>query len=596
MRASLGLVGLAGCVIGSLVIFVVLSGAPSAQDADAGAEPVNQVSESFAAVDGQVSATAMDKAKSLADWMVANEWQQLSLTDRVALMRGLALRGRADDIVSVRWTGSVIAPGSGDYQFVMHYNDYYRGFCRLWIDNQLVVEATDFGDIQGGQLSFISTAVSLTQGTAVPIKVEFAHYPEASMPSIADPANAQTVTTLLWQSNNLPRQLVPPSAYVPPEGFAPSGATGIKGEYFSDKEFQQSLFTRLDSAIDLMTVSVSTTEYLTHYRDVRDDCFQTLLDPEFLASVSGDLAENYWANPVIADTLEYATTWQRAQYANWLLSHPDVLAADPGLFGDVFARLVTVPRDYRVQLLRTWAADRSLRALQIGFYPDQYTARNASYESLGHWFQEPLADDLIALATNHLKRADGSCRVELLRVLAYGAVNGKQSGWLRQQLLEQQEEIPFNSDARASWLLALAAMEEVAGGPPVRPNLAMPALTEARLIAQSNEMRFQILGQLVPRLISLGKFSDARSVLMTYASELQGAEQQADIQQWQSEADQLETQWDQFVQERYAAQKQSQAENRVAMLQQRLTRAERRGDAALAARYRDLIDQVNLQN
>lgn len=100
---------------------------------------------------------------------------------------------------SIRWTGYIVAPNTGNYKFCTETDDGSR----LWIDDVLVVDAwSDHGAIQ--YCSNPMAPVPLTAG--VPHRVRFEFYQNA----------AGSSSRLVWSSPTLPEQTVPASAFVIP--------------------------------------------------------------------------------------------------------------------------------------------------------------------------------------------------------------------------------------------------------------------------------------------------------------------------------------------------------------------------------------------
>lgn len=530
-----------------------------------------------------------EKANRLEQWMTSNNWADLPFDRRVKLMSGLGHRSEPGEILSARWTGSITPSATGDYTLVVHQNEFFRGTCRLWIGDALVVDASDIKEVCSGSAQLSSSPVSLTAGQSVSFKMEYAGEPLVWRTGPGAGDVAELITTLLWQSGETSPALLPASILSPPDGFGGGAMTGVKVEFFSDQAFEQLEFARLAGNVELASRVVSTNDQFDSHLAVCKNCYDTLTTNEFEAEVSADPVNNYWKNPDVGASLEFTGMDARKAYAEWLISHPSVLTADPGLLANVFARVASVPGDSRVSLLRAWAAERPLKPVEIGFYPDEYFEANASYEWLGRWLIGQNQQDLKTLAENDLKKADGTCRIELARVLAYGAVEGGLAGWLRQELIDQMDGVAASGDARSSWLVALACFDEVASGFPVRPNLTIANLQEAMLLAETDAMRFQVLGQYAPRLASIGKFSEATALLDQYADRFDGPDEAAMILDWRTKTQELQSSWSDLIVEREAAIAQSRKDEKIAMLEERLQRSEANGRTALAAKYRSMI-------
>ncbi len=539
---------------------------------------------------------AAQRAQALADWMESNEWKKLYLRRRVNLMVGLAQRGQWDRQAAVRWNGFIAAPASGTYHFQQLHNPYAVGDFRLWIGNQLVLDSRpEEAEQLGTESRYRSLPVSLIADQPVELRAEFVRTPDVLQPQLIGYFhNVQPVVALMWESEQLSQRLVAPDAYTPPEGFEPDSeqTTGLKAEFFSDPLFQQPLFIRRDTGVELTTRVAVTVDHWDSFSAARNRSFRKFSNPDFESKISGVAAAGFWEHKSIPVFTEYATIWQRAQLVDWMIEHPEVLsAASNELFGKFFSKVAMLPGERRLQLIRGWAEDREPQPAQVRFYPDLYEENIVNHRRIGRWLQGPFAGDLEELVNNDLAHSDGHCRIDLVAAIAHGALQGGQGGWLREQLNSRLADQSATGDARASWLVGMALVEEALAGVPARPQQAFPYLTEALLVAETDPMRFQVLGQYVPRMLSLGKFSEGRALLNQWSSQFQSLEQQQVIAQWRMDADDLEINLEDHIARRSETLAEQSRVKRVALLQQRLERAQQRGDAALAARYQNMIQQ-----
>jgi hypothetical protein len=120
--------------------------------------------------------------------------------------------GIGNNDFSVRWTGQVEAPASGDYTFYTQSDDGVR----LWVDNTLVINNwTDHAQTEDA-----SAVITLTAGTRYSIRMEF--YERAG----------QAVARLLWSGPGIPKQVIPQSQLysadnTPPALDSASNACGV---------------------------------------------------------------------------------------------------------------------------------------------------------------------------------------------------------------------------------------------------------------------------------------------------------------------------------------------------------------------------------
>lgn len=120
--------------------------------------------------------------------------------------------GIGADHFSVRWTGKVWPPASGDYTFYVRGDDGVR----LWIDGTLQVNT---GWKNQGPTEYASSVLTLTQGT--PVSVQFEYYENGGG------ATAQ----LEWSSAAITKAIIPetyltpPTSNLPPFVTSPANAT-----------------------------------------------------------------------------------------------------------------------------------------------------------------------------------------------------------------------------------------------------------------------------------------------------------------------------------------------------------------------------------
>ncbi len=556
----------------------------------------SQQAELKASLDSLLEQHADDpaqRAQALADWMTSHDWQSLPFRKQVGLLRGLDRRGGADQEFAVRWTGFLTAPADGDYHFEqLRSYRAHGGVFRVWLDEQLVLDSTANSSPQ--TVPTRSGPISLVGGQPVALRAEFVRGQQTLPPQLdVDRGISQPTAALLWESDQLPQQLIPAGAYSLPTGFESTETDGLKAEYFSDVAFGQPLLTRRDASMDLMTRVDFSTDHLGDRETVRQYCRSLLDDTAFLNKYSGANAAKFLRQTSIHRLVAYGSVQQRVELRDWLLARPQLLAAaDTESFGDLFIRVAVLPGNKRTQLLRVWSEDRPVPPCSIAFYPDGYKLANVKrHRQIGRWLRGPYSSDLDDLVANDLSKPNGHCRVELAAIAAHASVL-ERGGWFGEQIRGRLADDALVGDARASWLIGLAFVEEALAGIPVRPQLAIAPLQEASLVATSNEMKFQVIGQLVPRMISLGRFAEGRALLDQWDDQFTSQEQQETIAQWRANADKLETELEQHIAERKAEFEEQRRLRHIATIQARLERAEQRGDTALVSRYQEMIRQA----
>lgn len=125
--------------------------------------------------------------------------------------------GQLHNAFSIRWVGKIQPLYSDLYTFRTVSDDGIR----LWINGQLIINNWQDGSSMEGKGS-----IQLQAGQLYDIKVEF--YENKVWPATAK---------LYWSSLNQPLEIVPKSQLYPPPPPQPGNGTGLKAEYYSDKNF-----------------------------------------------------------------------------------------------------------------------------------------------------------------------------------------------------------------------------------------------------------------------------------------------------------------------------------------------------------------------
>jgi hypothetical protein len=106
--------------------------------------------------------------------------------------------GVGADNFSVRWSGFVNPPATGDYTFYTRTDDGVR----LWVNDVLVIDKW----IDQGPTQYATTAIALTKGTLAKIRMEYFEN------------GGGAVAQLKWSSSAIAEQIIPEQYLVPPTG------------------------------------------------------------------------------------------------------------------------------------------------------------------------------------------------------------------------------------------------------------------------------------------------------------------------------------------------------------------------------------------
>ena len=143
------------------------------------------------------------------------------------------------DQFSVRWSGTVQAPATGKFTFIMESDDGVR----LWFDGKLLIDNwTDHGPTEDK-----TPELQLEGGKRYDIIMEFYE------------SGGGAVAKLLWAGTSIMKQPVP-SLRLAPKELAPPGeldvaklpadARGLIGQYFKGRDFEGKAALRLDPEIN----------------------------------------------------------------------------------------------------------------------------------------------------------------------------------------------------------------------------------------------------------------------------------------------------------------------------------------------------------
>lgn len=149
---------------------------------------------------------------------------------------------------SVRWSGVLVAPVSGQYEIYTESDDGVR----LWIDNSLKIWDWSTHSVKTNR-----TVVNLEAGKSYPIKLEYFE------------SSGKAVSRLLWKVPGKSKVVIPTSnlkpassttSLLPPPSIVTSTplpivvqapkSPGLVGSYYNQTDFTQLAFTRVDATVD----------------------------------------------------------------------------------------------------------------------------------------------------------------------------------------------------------------------------------------------------------------------------------------------------------------------------------------------------------
>ena len=474
-------------------------------------------------------------------WMQANDWEPLE-TQHLYNLFGFV---NADAIdrrrFSARWSGSITAPQTDDYVFRqarVYLGDDSR--LKIWIDGTLVLDSSNG---ENNPDAFSSAPVHFTGGQPVSFQAELVH----DTKEIEYGASAP-MALITWESDTIDQQLIPASAFTPPDDFVAQGSVGLKGEYFSDTNFANLSITRLDPTLDMVW---SWDPAAPVEADAAQEVFAVivgrLLDDAYMNQIAGESDEvvaiefdrNLWR---IAYRM---SATERLELISVLMRNPAVLSRlSPEAVGRLFRALYMLPGDSQLDLIGEWALARPQPRCLAGWFPGWgdggYQKLNTDfYWAIGHMLQGPYAEDVQYLWDNHLIRPDGECNLPVANATAFAAHNNEQGEELLARIKERIDDTSLSGDQVATWYIA-RAFAKGALTSRLQPLRGLPDLQGALISSDSDDYAFWALQEMVARLSSLNKCDRAKELIELHSDQFNLPSQQATMAQWIVEADGLE--------------------------------------------------------
>jgi hypothetical protein len=551
-----------------------------------------------------------ERAEHFVAWMSANDWQALSLADQGVLLGALDADRIDRSNMSIRWTGFVTAPTTGEYTFsqLAHYRQ--DAVMKVWVNEQPVLDSTPQPNATPDQLRqrFTGKPVTLTANHPASIRIEFSHNAERA---VMTDIEAYPVAVLLWKSPadaNQEPQIVPASALSPPEGVA--GQAALQGEYFRSAGFQPAdlVVTRLDGPIDFIWPGLDdfwtwrqvAPVHEAQWNAVYAATIGRLTEPTYIAGLSGaELQEMLLSGG--RHVLGAARASQRIQILDNLLAQPEKLAAlDAHLVGRIVKHTYMLPGDRHVKLIGTWGSSRPQPRAELGsmfgWEEGTYEWNNLQfYWHIGHFLTGDHFADALQLWEEYITKPGGECNLSVAYVTAWAAREEGKANLYTERIGEALENETLTGDQRLTWLLARSYGEGVMVDGPARPTRGMESLQEAMLVAQTDDYKFWALQEMVARLGSHGSAEEANTMLDQYADRFATAEQQGAIRAWQVKIGELDALYGRHRDDQKVAQQREQQAAYVATLRYRLANAQERGDTADAKRYQQLVDAAHAQ-
>lgn len=314
------------------------------------------------------------------------------------------------------------------------------------------------------------------------------------------------------------------------------------------------------------------------------------MDGEFLESVENAKGIHPYLDEA-EDTVECLTVAQRKQFLETVLSHPKLL--DPLQIKqavDVYRSFRMGTPEEALDVFGLWAqrhADYESRMPDhSSFYGFDYHNRKA-YRLMAICVAKQLPEHSDRLRDEYLELEDGGCSLPVAYILAFSYLGRDRFEEWTELLDSKLAEETLTGDRRANWLLARAMAHEMRlgqrtlyGNPWPRAMNGRGWIDEGLIFAETDAIRERLVKELAGRLVSVGRYDQARELINEKAPNAIAAPV------WRDAIDRFETDVVKEQEAEEAVAKQAYIDR----LKERRSRAATQGDDAATARYDALID------
>lgn len=459
-----------------------------------------------------------DLGQAVATWLSTRSVQELNAAQTAIALDALSYGGVPAEAMSVRWEGQLVPPSAGAYTFLRGgVPNLSEDWMRVWIGGELVLDTSS--------KDTLPVPVDL-DGSPVAIRVDYARQMTDKNSTDAWPIPC---ARLLWSRNNAQPVLVGTESLQPNDG----EGTGLAGTYFGDAGFQAVHTSRIDACIDLIWDDEKPGSAGNNHAALRAQLASQMTNATYVSRLYEDLGP--WdASALLTNATKVMSGADREQVALLLLANPGDFATMNGYaMTELMWQVQPVSTDLVYELLVTWAQLQPRYETKPGEIPgwhrESYLQQNwnrlahlgralcGRYSVSGiapvHVLSEDNYDRL--LEETGLARADGSPNLHLIPAACYAGKKSfrQSSAGVLAVIDERLADDSMSGDLRAQWLVAKALARENHTADTPHVGRALRDLERALSEAESVEVRFWVLGELVTRLISLGEDQWALSLL-----------------------------------------------------------------------------------
>jgi hypothetical protein len=520
---------------------------------------------------------------------------------------------------SVRWTGFIAAPATGQYTFSTSpinvnaegprdpktglrtgHTPCSGGHSRpvgqrlaVWIDGQQVLKAEGKAWTQEAQPTMLEASQKRS------LRVEFSHVAIHPFYGRVRPAIAR----LLWEGPGITQRPVPESSLFPPQG----EGNGVLAEYSAAVDGGTPLAKQLEAQIDRVWFPGRSLapKHTQLQRQAVDLLWSLASDPEHLSACeTGAQRHVFLGLPGDAASAQAAQLLPSAQQAAWtglLRDRANLLrsASWDSVVNVYWTSRAASPQD-AVDVLGTWGQMHPEAEPAFGTVSTFCDNNRLSFQLLADGVGLQYPPHRQRLEERYLKLPAGGCSLPLAYTLSYAYLEEDRiRDWIA-KLDGELADRSLGADQQVSWLLARGQVEEIRRNP-ILSQRHVPAISHrllagggwletATLTATSEAVRLRSYRELIARLAAKDETrATARSTLRKAAERC--PQSQAALAAWSAEIDRV----DAVAQQMRAAQEQRTGDAYVAALRHRHQRSVDQGDRVAATRYRDLLRAAGVE-
>jgi hypothetical protein len=559
-----------------------------------------------------------EKARSVETWVKRNSWRELHVREQAWLVESMTGPDQIDKrSFSIRWTGLLDVPANGRYTFSSFTPTGADGIMKLWLNDQLIIDTSITSSNESNPVPRLSQttdinnqpktkmpigAISLTVGKPANIKIEYTRTPSAKNREEARRVASYPSAILAWQSDVIERQIIPPSAFIPPKDVEKDAKQGLKGEYFADKNFTKRVAVRVDPNIDFIwDIGRIATEYRDSQREIVSATVSKIITPGYLTSLETSEAKEF-VQEQLPKLFAVMSASERVSVIKALSEQQELikLLTFQQMSGILRWYVAHESAENAIDILIKWSKNANTPVAKPGFIPGRspggYLTQNVEpYHRLARSFLGNDKEKNIEILSANIANEDGSCNLPIAYVLVCvcrATNNTKILADITDSKLYGEAAKKLSGDTKATWRILEAFKYESAYGNEFQPGIGITPIEKAIEEAESPELRFRITAELVARLIASDRSDEAQSLVMSIRDQFPDETKQNAFDSWLESGNTVKKYYEKLREETTEEQDQFIIEVYSNEIKKRAETAEKQGDKKLLNRYRNSIAEI----